>query len=330
MKSGSFNLLASFLEAISFELIMKSFCKKFRVLITWQSIIKKINIYKKTLKKNNILYDCKMPKQCFSSSDLKKYIHKYDGVICGDDEFNLDVLSKAKKLKVISKWGTGIDSIDIISARKKGIKVYNVKDAFTDEVATYALSILLYLTRGLGSLNMINTKKWTKYSGESLLNKNAGIVGHGRIGKKIEKYLKAFGCNVFINDIKKSKRNKINYVSFHTILKKCDYIFFAVNLNKTSRKMLSFKHEKFLKKKPIIINISRGPVLDEKFIVSCLKKKLVKKVGLDVFEKEPINKKNMLLKFDGNFFSAHNAYNTIESVDRTNKKVIRNLIEGLK
>lgn len=303
---------------------------KYKILITWQSIIKKINNYEKILTKHNISYECRSSKQYFSSAHLKKFIHKYDGVICGDDEFNSDVLSKAKKLKVISKWGTGIDSIDCIEAKKRNIKVFNVKDAFTDEVATYALSILLYLTRGLGKLNIINTKKWTKYSGESLLDKNAGIVGHGRIGIKIEKYLKALGCNVFINDIKKSKRNKINYVSFNTILKKCDYIFFAVNLNKTSRKMLSFKHEKFLKKKPIIINISRGPVLDEKFIVFCLKKKLLKNVGLDVFEKEPINKKNMLLKFDGNFFSAHNAYNTIESVDRTNKKVIRNLIEGLK
>ena len=171
-----------------------------------------------------------------------------------------DRLSKAKKLKVISKWGTGIDSIDIISAKKKGIKVYNVKDAFTDEVATYAISILLYLTRGLGEINILNTKKWTKYSGESLIGKNAGIVGYGKIGSKIAKYLKALGCNVFINDIKKSKKKLKNYLTFNSLLLKCNYIFFAVNLNQTSKKMLTFKHKRYLKKKPAIINIARGPV----------------------------------------------------------------------
>tara|TARA_B100001248_G_scaffold59713_1_gene40918 strand:- start:1975 stop:2946 length:972 start_codon:yes stop_codon:yes gene_type:complete len=323
-------LLVSFLKIISFDLMKKSLIKNFRILITWQSIIKKINLYKKILKKNNILYDCKMPKQCFSSSELKKYIHKYDGVICGDDEFNLDVLSKAKKLKVISKWGTGIDSIDVISAKKRNIKVYNVKDAFTGEVAAYAISILLYLTRGLGEINISKTKKWIKYSGESLIGKNAGIVGHGRIGSKIEKYLKALGCNVFINDTKNLKKKMKNYLTFNSLLSKCNYIFFAVNLNETSKKMFTFKHKKFLKNQPIIINIARGPVLDEKFVTYCLKKKLIKNAGLDVFEKEPINKKNKLLSFNNNFYSAHNAFNTVESVERTNVKVIENLIRGLK
>lgn len=227
---------------------MKDIKKKYEVLITWQSIIKNIENYKKVLKKNNINYYCKSSKQFFNSKDLKKFIHKYDGVICGDDEFNSDVLSKAKKLKVISKWGTGIDSIDIVSAKKKGIKVYNVKDAFTDEVATYAIGILLYLTRGLGEINILKTKKWTKFSGESLIGKNAGIVGHGRIGSKIAKYLKAFGCNVFINDTKKTKKRMKNYLTFNSLLSKCNYIFFAVNLNETSKKMFTFKHKEFLKK----------------------------------------------------------------------------------
>jgi D-3-phosphoglycerate dehydrogenase len=304
--------------------------KKFRILITWQSIINKINNYRKILKKNNINFDCKISNQFVSSKDLKKYIHKYDGVICGDDEFNSEVLSKAKNLKVISKWGTGIDSIDSVVAKKKKIKVYNVKDAFTGEVATYAISILLYLTRGLGEINISQTRKWTKYTGESLIGKSAGVVGHGRIGKKIEKYLKTFGCKVFINDIKKTKKKLKNYLSFNSILTKCNYIFFAVNLNKTSKKMFTFKHKKFLKNQPIIINIARGQVLDEKFVVYCLKRKLIKNVGLDVFQKEPIDKKNRLLNFNNNFYSAHNAFNTNESVERTNNRVIENLIKGLK
>lgn len=147
--------------------------------------------------------------------------------------------------------------------------------------------------------------------------------------KKIEKYLKSLGCNVFINDIKPTKKNKSNFRSYKSILSVCEYIFFAVNLNDRSNKMFNFKIKKYIKKKPIIINISRGPVMDEKFVIYCLKKNLIKNIGLDVFEKEPIDRKNSLLKFKNNFFSAHNAFNTFESVKRTNDAVITNLIEGL-
>ena len=302
---------------------------KFKILITWQSIIKNINNYKKILQKNNIQYDCKLTKQCFSSKELEKYIDGYDGVICGDDEFNQNVLLKAKKLKVISKWGTGLDSIDQSFAKKKGIKVYNVKNAFTEEVAAYAIGILLYITRGLGNIDMSSIKIWKKFCGESVVGKNAGIIGHGRIGKKIEKYLKSLGCNVFINDIKPIKKNKRNFRSYKSILANCDYIFFSVNLNDYSYKMFNFEIKKYIKKKPIIINISRGPVMDEKFVIYCLKKNLIRNVGLDVFEQEPIDASNSLLKFKNNFYSAHNAFNTFESVKRTNDEVVKNILKGL-
>ena len=210
MKNGSLITQVKFLNILINNLMKELYKKNFKVLITWHSIIKKIDSYKKILSKNNIEYDCKFTRQCFSSIELKKFINKYDGVICGDDEFNFDVLSKAKKLKVISKWGTGIDSIDVKSAKRFGIKVYNVKDAFTDEVATYAVGILIYQTRGFNTLNISNTKKWIKFSGESLVGKNAGVIGHGRIGSKIEKYLKALGCNVFITDVKPNKKKKSN------------------------------------------------------------------------------------------------------------------------
>jgi len=94
--------------------------------------------------------------------------------------------------------------------------------------------------------------------------------------------------------------------------------------------MFTFKHKKFLKNQPLIINIARGQVLDEKFIIYCMKRKLIKNIGLDVFEKEPIHKRNRLLNFNKNFYSAHNAFNTKESVERTNNRVIENLIKGLK
>ena len=101
--------------------------------------------YKKILKKNNIQVDKIIRNPSVKENELIKIIHKYDGVICSDDEFSERVLKNAKKLKVISKWGTGIDSIDYKFAKKKGIKIFNTPDAFTNGVAQYAIGMLLNL-----------------------------------------------------------------------------------------------------------------------------------------------------------------------------------------
>ena len=304
------------------------------VLITWHDIINNINDFNEILKKNKIRYDLLRPKQKIEEKTLLKIIHKYDGVICGDDQFTEAVLSKADKLKVISKWGTGIDSIDLKAAKKNKVKVLNVKNAFTTEVATYAVGALISLSRNFFQANhSLYKAEWKKFQGSSLLQKNIGIIGFGRIGKEIHRLLKPFNLNTFVSDIdptiKKSKKKlKVKFVSTNKILQTCHFIIIATDLNKKSYKLLNFKNLKLIKKKPIIINIARGLVIDQEALVYALKRKIISKVALDVFNQEPIKKNNKLLKFSGNFYSAHNAYNTKESIDRTNRKAVENLLKG--
>ena len=112
-------------------------------------------------------------------------IHKYDGVICSDDEFTDKVLNNAKKLKVISKWGTGIDSIDSNFAKKKGIKIFNSPGAFTKGVAQFALGAILNLTRKFSENNQsVKNGKWEKFQGINIENKKVGIIGLGKIGSQ--------------------------------------------------------------------------------------------------------------------------------------------------
>jgi len=309
--------------------------EKKRILITWRDFIDDISRYKKRLKTKKISFDLKKPKQKFNSNFLQKIIHNYDGVICGDDDFDSKVLDKASKLKVISKWGTGVDSIDVISANKKNIKVYNVKDAFTNEIAVYAIGIIILLTRKFYlSHQDILKGKWIKHRGNNLTEKKIGIIGFGRIGKKISKICESLDLKIFVNDIDKSKLNraktsKIKATSLKNIFINCDIIVFAVNLNKSSYHLLNNKTKNFLKRKPYIVNISRGPVLCEKTIQNCLLHNKISGFGTDVFETEPVDKKNSILKLQNTFFSPHNAYNTKESVRRTNDLVFQNLLRGL-
>jgi D-3-phosphoglycerate dehydrogenase len=309
--------------------------KKYKILITWHSLIENIKKYKTLLKKKNISYDILKPKQNFKASVLQKIIHKYDGVICGDDEYNQNVLSKAHKLQVISKWGTGIDSIDLEYAKKNKIKVCNVKDAFTNEVAIYAIGLLIALSRKFFESNYYLSKfQWRQCRGVNLTKKKIGIIGFGKIGQKIACIAQNLDMEVLINDIDKNKKKlakklKFRNKTFNSILSQSDFIIFAASLNPTSYHMLNYKNIHFIKKKPILINIARGPIINEDALIYCIKKKIISNIGLDVFNKEPVEKKNKLIETRGNFFSAHNAYNTNESVERTNEIVINNLINNL-
>lgn len=310
--------------------------KNKKILISSFHMCKELHNYSYLLKKNNISYDTIIRNPVVKEKQLLKIISKYDGLICSDDEVTKKVLKKASRLKVISKWGTGIDSIDKKYALKKKIKIFNSPDAFSKSVSQLVWGMIINLTRNIfETQSEIRKDRWTKFSGILLENKYLGIIGLGSVGQQIIKTGKGFGMNVLGNDIKsinKSviKKLKIKKVSKKNLLNKSDIVVLCVDLNKTSNKLINYKEFKLMKKNSIIINISRGPVINEKSLIKALKKGQIKSAGIDVFEKEPPNKNNPLLKMKNCLVSSHNAFNTVEQVNKVHKNTILNLIKGLK
>ncbi len=307
--------------------------KKIKVMVSWSKIIPILKNYKKIFRKKKIQIEVKKTKQHLTEYRLLKIIDKYEGIICGDDEITKKVIDKAKKLKVISKWGTGLDSINTEYAKKKKIKVYNSPGVFSDSVSQLALGMILVLSRKIFE-NHIQVKKgyWPKPTGFSLRNKYLGIIGLGKIGQTLILTCKGLGMKILGNDIKKiNKRNlkklKIKKVSKKELLKKADIIVLCVDLNKTSYKLINFKEFNIMKKNAILINISRGSVIHEKALIDALKKKKLYGAGIDVFEKEPVDSKNKLLKFENCILTSHNAFNTIEALKQVNKNTVENLIK---
>ena len=270
---------------------------KFNILITAFPFVNEYKKLKKFFKNDNFNIKIVKTAQSLKEKDLLKLIKNIDGVICGDDEFNKDVLKKANKLKVLSKWGTGLDSIDLITCKKLNIKVYNTPGAFTESVATQALAFILNFNRKI-LLNHNNVKNgiWNKPQGSTLINKNIGIIGLGSIGSRISEMLIPFKCEIFGNDIKKINKKK----------------------------------SKLIKNKPLLINIARGPIINEKVLVSLLKKKIITGACLDVFENEPININSKVTKFKNVILTSHNAFNTTEEVNKVHVNTYKNLILGLK
>lgn len=177
--------------------------------------------------------------------------------------------------------------------------------------------------------------KWEKYSGVELLNKNLGIIGFGNIGENIAKVGTAFGMNILINDSNKKLKSKVlrygySFISKVKILNKSDFLILATDLNKSSFHLLNFKDFEIIKKNLILINISRGPIINEKALIKYIKNKKIGGIGLDVFENEPLKRNHIFKKFNNAIFGSHNAFNTKEAVNRTNDDCVLNLIKALK
>lgn len=310
--------------------------KKKKLLITAFPFFPVISIFKKQLKKKKIEFDILKTSQYVNQKILLRIIHKYDALLCGDDEITQKVIDKATKLKVISKWGTGIDSIDKNYAIKKGIKIFNTPGAFTNGVATMALAMLLSFYRKINeNHNDIIKGQWKKYPGETLIRKKIGVIGVGNIGKRIFEMLRGFNTLNYGNDLKKIDKNFLNRNNVKIKSKKflynnCDVLIFSTDLNKYSYRLINENSIKELKKKPLIINVGRGGVIENNALIKALKMKKISGACLDVFEDEPIKKNSKLKKYKNCIFTSHNAFNTKNEVDFVHKNTLQNIFKGLK
>lgn len=268
--------------------------------------------------------------------DLLPIIEKYEGILCGDDRITEKVIDKAKKLKAIVKWGTGIDSIRSEYAVSKGIKMLRTLDAFTGPVSDSTIGHMLAEVRGLfRNDKVVKDGKWDKPQAYMLNEKTVGIIGFGHIGKAVAKKLLAFGPEVLVNDIvdidvKTLKELKCKNATKDEIYETCDIITVHTDLNETSEFLLNRESFAKMKKKPFIINTARGPLIKESALLEALEKGLISGIGIDVFEHEPLAIDSPLRKMDNVIASCHNTNSSPSCWDRVHKNSLDMMEEGLK
>lgn len=309
--------------------------KKFKVLITAPYLQLVIDDYRHIFDENDIEIIVPETNERMSEEELLKYIKDVDGIACGDDRITENVLAQAPKLKVISKWGTGIDSIDKEAAARRGIPVKNTVNAFTEPVADTVLTFMLCLARGTIDLNEKMKKGiWEKKVGFALHECVLGVVGVGNIGRAVIKRARAFGMKVLCNDIKEIpedfiKETGAEAVSLENLLQQSDFISLNCDLNPTSLHLMN--HERFNLMKPVafIINTSRGPVVEEEALIEALVSKKIAGAGLDVFEDEPLPEKSPLKTMPNVILSPHNANAGSAAWKKVHENTIKNLIEEL-
>jgi len=274
--------------------------------------------------------------QCRTEDDVIKYCSGMDGLLNQYAPLTRRVIENLRNVKVIVRYGIGVDNIDVEAATEKGILVANVIYDITD-VADHTLSLILSLVRKIPWIHE-NTKKgewnWKKFQSISRLKgKTVGIIGLGRIGRKVAQRLRGFEVRLIAYDPYQPTevfiKNQVEKVSFETLLKESDIITIHVPLTNKTRHMIGENEFRKMKRDALLINVSRGGIVDEKALYKALKNGWISGAGLDVLEKEPLRKDNPLLELDNVIITPHIAWYSTSSITELQRKAAEEIARAL-
>ncbi len=274
--------------------------------------------------------------QTLSVEELIEIVPQYDGWIIGDDPATAEVFEAgvAGNLKAAVKWGIGVDNVDFSACERLGIPVINTPNMFGREVADIAMGYVVGLARETFTIDReVRQGNWLKVSGMSLAEKKVGLVGYGDIGRNTAKRLLAADMEVTVFDpFYKQSENpypEVSFASWPEQIESFDFLVFTCALSESNFHMLSSAELDRCKDGVRIVNVARGPLIDESALVSALNSEKVYSAALDVFETEPLMSESELASMTRCIFGSHNSSNTKDAVAATNIRASQLLFEFL-
>ena len=268
--------------------------------------------------------------------EILKYAGQFDGAICGDDRYSAIVLAAcAPRLKVISKWGTGVDSIDSAACESLGVKLSRTTNAFTLPVADSVMGYLLAFARRLPWMDRaMKAGAWEKIPGKALHECSLGVIGVGTIGRTVIQRAHAFGMKLLGNDIVEIDHvfiaeTGLEMTTLDDLLARADFVSVNCDLNPTSLHLINARTLSLMRQNAVLINTARGPIVDETALVVALKAGKIGGAALDLFEIEPLPADSPLKLMDNVMLAPHNANSSPAAWERVHWNTIRNLLDGL-
>lgn len=265
----------------------------------------------------------------FSSEELVKFLSDSEIAIISTEKVNASILSQLPTLKVISKYGVGLDNVDLDAVEKQGIQIAWQGGVNRRSVAELALAFMLSLLRHIPLTHgQLKNGVWNKKSGRLLSDKTVGIVGCGYIGKDLVTLLKPFGAKVQVYDIKSYddfyKANNIKKMSFEELLSTSDIVTLHIPLNDSTRGMIDAKQFSMMKPNSLLINTARGSIVNEDALKEALRNGKIAAAAFDVFAVEPFTDRE-LLALDNFLATPHIAGNAEEAVLAMGRAAIEGL-----
>jgi D-3-phosphoglycerate dehydrogenase len=235
-----------------------------------------------------------------NAGELVELIPDIDGYIAGLDEINGEVISKAKKLKVISRYGVGVDAVDLEAAREKGVIVTNTPGANSSSVAELTVGLILSLARSIPqAVQATKSGNWPRLRGLSLEGKVVGLLGFGSIGKHVARRLVGFGCEVLAFDPYPDKEGAdelgVSLVDMENLVRMSDFLSLHCPLLPETKGIVNAEFLSKMKRGSYLVNTSRGEMVDELALFEALEGETINGAALDVFCEQPPEPANPLL-----------------------------------
>ncbi len=270
--------------------------------------------------------------QRLSENKLCSVLHNVDGVIAGTEKFTGTVMSESGNLKVISRVGAGLDSIDLDAAKKYQILVKNTPESPAVSVAEHTVALIFSLLKNIPQYNeKLRHRDYSLQPSFLLSGKKVGIIGIGRIGSKVAAMLACIGCKILFYDPYVTTGIPPSWIRMNTLealVADSDIVTIHSTASPSGKPLIEEKLLSHAKKGMIIINTARGSLIDEHALSASLESGQVTGAALDVFSAEPYT--GELLKFSQVIVTPHVASNTTEARMQMEEEAVNNLIEGLK
>lgn len=309
---------------------------KWRVLISAPYMLPVVEEFRPRLEAEGVEVVTARVCERLSEAELLPLVGTIHGAICGDDQFTERVLRAAPRLKVISKWGTGIDSIDARAAARLGIRVCNTPGAFTDAVADTVFGYVLSFARRLPSMDAeVRRGRWVKPDAVSLGECTLGVIGVGNIGRAVVGRARAFGMRALGTDPRPVPASFIEatglrMLPLRALLSEADFVSLHCDLNPTSFHLIGRAELAAMRPTAYLINTARGPVVDEAALAAALGERRLAGAALDVFEVEPLPADSPLRALDNCLLAPHNANSSPAARRRVHESTVANLLAALR
>ena len=273
--------------------------------------------------------------------ELKQRIEDKDGLFCLlVDRIDREVISAGRRLRIIANCAVGFDNIDVASARERGILVTNTPGVLTEATADLTWALILAVARKIPQADrFVKEKSFTGWEldlflGREVTGRRLGIIGLGRIGKAVAERARAFRMEVVYYDPTRlaegeERDNGLSYLPLDELLSSADIVTIHASLNPETHHLLSAEKLKLMKRTAILVNVARGPIVDEAALAEALAKGELWGAGLDVYEREP-EIEERLLRLDNVVLLPHIGSATYETRSRMAMAAARNLVQGLR
>ncbi len=266
-----------------------------------------------------------------SEEELIESAKECDAMIVGVENITEPIIQASERLKIIAKHGAGVDNIDIEAASSRGIVVINAKGANSDAVADMTIGLFLSMARSIPFADRsVKEGGWPRIIGVQLNGKVLGIIGLGEVGKKVAKRASGFDMKVLAYDIIKdeafARKWGIAYLSLDRLLAEADFLSVHIPLTPSTRGLISERELRLMKTESILINISRGGIVDEEALYQVLKNKEIRAAALDVFTNEP-PRESPLFELDNVIVTPHMGGYTFEALVETGMICVRGIVD---